>query len=583
MNHADKNRNELRSLLDELCNGTLSPSNHAELQHLLKSDAAAREEYLDYIELHIDLKRITSPVGDIPADSTKLLERILERPIPNEVQLAPDIASPRWRLQTILPWVMLATVAAGLLLMVRPYWVDKPGRIESADNTSPFESNAKTPENGIEKQVSRVRLTQIASAKFFGEAIPPLQGIVPFGHEYALSEGMVALQFPAGANAIIEAPAIFVVSDDARLLMKTGVCSVHAPDGAQGFRVDTPMANVVDLGTRFVLSVAQTGETKVQVVEGEAEVFTNSLVPNPNVVASAAIRLYEHQARVIESNDRVTTKEIPFKASDYKPSLPDRIIRFEAVEDDRGAVDELVAVSVQRNAVEYQYSVDQMIGIDLIHFHGVSNAFLVTSSKVEDPSQPDVQGPSRARFLDRDRSLCSGLINPGGQAVALTSDPVLDDPNLPERIGTPGIGLRFKTPVMNGPGPDIVLFELQTIVNSERGDAFHVSPLHFDTGLHSHTIRRYDINLTSPQSKMLAPYRLYRAREVPLSFLQSLQTAHFGGPIHGIAAKVLAVGIDLSDLGFPIGAKVEGLFLQDAADDNDSFDPVFIAGLPPTP
>ena len=58
---------------------------------------------------------------------------------------------------------------------------------------------------------------------------------------------------------------------------------------------------------------------------------------------------------------------------------------------------------------------------------------------------------------------------------------------------------------------------------------------------------------------------------------------HFGGPIHGIPAKIIVVGIDLSDLGYSIGAQVEGLFLQDAADDNDSFDPVFIAGLPATP
>ena len=128
-----------------------------------------------------------------------------------------------------------------------------------------------------------------------------------------------------------------------------------------------------------------------------------------------------------------------------------------------------------------------------------------------------------------------------------------------------------------------MLFELQTIVNSERGDAFHVSPLHFDNGLHSHTIRRYDISLTSTQSKYLAPYRLYRVSEIPRSLKEVLENPHFGGPIHAIPAKVLAVGIDLSDLGYPIGARVEGLFLQDAADDSYFFDPVFIAGLPTTP
>lgn len=343
------------------------------------------------------------------------------------------------------------------------------------------------------------------------------------------------------------------------------------------------MANVVDLGTRFVLSVTQSGETKVQVIEGEADVFTKPLATEVKPVASLAIKLRERDARLIDSEERVTARTIPFKGSDYKSTLPDRMTGFEAVENDGGAVDELISVSIQRNAVETKYTVDQLIGIDLIHYHGTSNAFMVTSSGVDEPSLSEPSGPSRARFLDRDHSLCSGLINPGGQSIPLSVDAVLQNIDLPEVTGTPGIGLRFQTPVTNVTGPDVVLFELQTIVNSEKGDAFHVSPLHFKSGLHSHTVRRYDINLTSPQSKMLAPYRLYRSKQIPTSLTQAFDTPHFGGLIHGIPAKVIAVGIDLSDLGYSLGAKVEGLFLQDAADDNDYFDPVFIAGLPMSP
>lgn len=44
--------------------------------------------------------------------------------------------------------------------------------------------------------------------------------------------------------------------------------------------------------------------------------------------------------------------------------------------------------------------------------------------------------------------------------------------------------------------------------------------------------------------------------------------------------RALAVGIDLSDLGYPDGAAVDGLFFQDALDDQHVVDPVFIAGLP---
>jgi hypothetical protein len=44
--------------------------------------------------------------------------------------------------------------------------------------------------------------------------------------------------------------------------------------------------------------------------------------------------------------------------------------------------------------------------------------------------------------------------------------------------------------------------------------------------------------------------------------------------------RALAVGIDLSDLGYAANAEVPGLFFQDALDDGHQVDPVFIAGLP---
>ncbi len=80
MNQENESRAELHSLLGELCNGTLSVSRHAKLQSLLKADAAARNEYLDYIDLHIDLKRISAPFGDIPVNSEQVLKTILKSP-----------------------------------------------------------------------------------------------------------------------------------------------------------------------------------------------------------------------------------------------------------------------------------------------------------------------------------------------------------------------------------------------------------------------------------------------------------------------------------------------------------------------
>ena len=101
------------------------------------------------------------------------------------------------------------------------------------------------------------------------------------------------------------------------------------------------------------------------------------------------------------------------------------------------------------------------IGIDLIHYHGRNVVCMVTPADVQDANHRQTDGYSRARYLDRDHSLCSGLINPAGQQQPLTSDPVLDDLASSEIKGTPGIGFRFQQPIVNSAGPDVVLFELQ--------------------------------------------------------------------------------------------------------------------------
>jgi ferric-dicitrate binding protein FerR (iron transport regulator) len=572
---------ELQELLDGLLNQSLDASQHERLEQWLKTSAAAREQYLACIDLHYDLLRIHSQVGDLPSNSGRMLESLLSQ----------DQASPQRSVFGLIQRTLGSLggrrlcLAAALLLAV--------GGIGALSSLSPrsqdVESTQSSPTlavaDGKPNEPSGVLLTQAASAKLYGDRLPALQSEMSFGREYALTAGIIEIKFPAGATAIIEAPAVFVVATESRLLMKTGVCSVHAPEGAEGFRVDTPLADVVDLGTRFVVDVSQSGETSVQVIEGEAEVYPNQSVL-PSVApeqAAVPINLQSGQANRVVSQGRVVAETAEFQIASYKPSLPDRIISFDAVEDGTGAVDELRSVTVQRGGAPFTYRVEQLTGVELIHFHTDNNALMVTSAAIDDPKLPDVIHLPRARYLESDHSLCSGLINPGGQLKPLKSDPIIFDPQVPDQLGTPGLGFRFKQPLTNSVGPDLVLFELQMIVNPEQGDGFHVSPLRFTPELHSITIDAYDIDLASPESRYLSPFLLYRTTSIPRTFQELLSLEHFGGSELPVRAKALAVAIDLSDLGYPLGAEVEGLFLQDNLADGDKFDPVFIGGFPPLP
>ena len=44
------------------------------------------------------------------------------------------------------------------------------------------------------------------------------------------------------------------------------------------------------------------------------------------------------------------------------------------------------------------------------------------------------------------------MINPGGSVTPLTTDPVMNDPEDPRKPNTPGMGLRFRRPVVNDAG-----------------------------------------------------------------------------------------------------------------------------------
>lgn len=542
---------ELFGILEALGDGRLDPQEHERLQQLLKADSEARRTYLDYIDLHLALGKLMRRERGLPAKSGG--------------QARPAGPSGR-RTFRLASWAILGAAAAALLAVTITIAARGPG---------------KAPPGEIEPDAGRAAhplLTQSSGARFFGGRSLPHGSRLSIGEEYALSQGLLEVGFADGATAIIRAPAVFVAAGRARLVMKLGRCSIHAPEGAEGFRVETPIADIVDLGTRFSVDVSDTGGADVQVIEGAAEVYSGG----PPEAPVPPVRLTTGQARRYAIRRDVAAEEIAFDASRYTARLPDRVVSYSATERGGDGVEELRGLTVQRGGTLHSYSPGDLIGIDLIHFRAtVSTANITTATGVIDPERGDGARRDRAALLDRDADLNTGVINPGGARDPLAESPVFRDPERPGEPNTPGFAVRFRAPVINSEGPDVVFFELQVIVHPEEGDPFRVSPLRFAPGLRTHTVRSYDIDLSSPEARTLAGFRLYAFDSTARTLGELLLGRHNGGSEHRVRAKALAVGIDLSDLGYKPGAAVEGLFFQDAQDDNNLVDPVFIAGLPP--
>lgn len=94
-----------------------------------------------------------------------------------------------------------------------------------------------------------------------GQRIPP--GFLQ------LDQGMAILRFDGGAAAILIGEVGVELQSRSSARLQHGELVVRAPEEAAGFLLQTPAAEVVDLGTEFAVKVGRDGATEVHVIEGE--------------------------------------------------------------------------------------------------------------------------------------------------------------------------------------------------------------------------------------------------------------------------------------------------------------------------
>ncbi len=230
-----------------------------------------------------------------------------------------------------------------------------------------------------------------------------------------------------------------------------------------------------------------------------------------------------------------------------------------------GGADQLTSVTV--NGVTY--SISEIVNINMTNFKGGSNA-----SNLAGVAGAGTPAMGMRSSLLEDNILNTGVINPGG-----SSTPPITDPT----TSTPGFAFNFNIPIVNKPGDDVVFFELQ-LSDPAAGDAINVSPLSgLGAGLNSITIDSYDIQLNDPKAFTLSNFDLFSFQGGSPQSLAALENNNLNAPSNLSNFQALAVGIDLSDLGYAEGDVVEGLFIQDNNGGGSVVDPVFIGGLHPIP
>jgi hypothetical protein len=231
---------ELERFLSQLTDGGLSEADVQRLGTLLEADPSMRRQYLDYCQMHALLRSEHGLLTSWSATPVEAEEDETERPLSRRsgLRTAGSLAAA----------AIFVAVAAGI------------GLLEF--------NRARPPFRGHETAM----LSKAVGAQFAygtnGETTPtegsPLrQGL------YELTSGLVEIEYGSGAVLVVSAPATFELVDQACVRLEDGQLAAHVPKAATGFRIESPGATVIDLGTDFAVQAIKLKESEVHVFHGE--------------------------------------------------------------------------------------------------------------------------------------------------------------------------------------------------------------------------------------------------------------------------------------------------------------------------
>ncbi|MBI1371071.1 MAG: hypothetical protein GC162_20775 [Planctomycetes bacterium] len=230
---------ELESLLSAWCDDRLDEAAQHQLESLLRKSAEAMDFTLMYMDQHAAL---VAPRPVCMAVSSKLETR-------NSKKISPSPSRFKFRVSSF-------SIAALIALAAALYFVFLPSTPHSA---------LPTPHSN--PPASFAILSDLSTDAQFADGERPLgEGLTA---PIKLTAGKAQLMFQSTAVVDLTGPCEFEMTGPNRGKLTSGRLEAYCRPEAHGFTVDLPHgARVVDLGTRFDLTIDPLGAAQVEVREG---------------------------------------------------------------------------------------------------------------------------------------------------------------------------------------------------------------------------------------------------------------------------------------------------------------------------
>jgi|JI6StandDraft_1071083.scaffolds.fasta_scaffold07358_3 hypothetical protein len=259
---------EFHTLVTAVLDGTATPEQQRQLADHLRADAVLRAEYVTQMRLDAWL-RFTNGAA------------VKEKPVavPNR---------PRFRMNRIM-----AAAAAFLMMGVTALWWSN---------------------RGVEVEI--VQSSGDAAQEWSaGEQ-------VRLGH-LKMTKGHVQMRLTSGVLLDVAAPVEMQFVNAMHVRVSFGQVTADVGERGKGFIVDTAQTQVVDLGTKFGVDVAQSGHTDIVVFQGEVELFDHKTkrtqnTPMTKLVEGEAVRVDARQqmSRIVNVTSAASTAEWSTRGSD---------------------------------------------------------------------------------------------------------------------------------------------------------------------------------------------------------------------------------------------------------------------------
>lgn len=123
------------------------------------------------------------------------------------------------------------------------------------------------------------------------------------GEKIEIENGLLELAFSTGVNLVLNGPVDFEITGvNSGYLHRGRVVVEVINEQGKGFTIDGPSGRLIDLGTKFGVSVDGEGEMEVHVIEGIVDAVPK-VGEKTRLVANEAMRLTEDDAQLLDRAD----------------------------------------------------------------------------------------------------------------------------------------------------------------------------------------------------------------------------------------------------------------------------------------